>query len=74
MELFIGAVVSLIVQGIKRNTKLSTWGKYVTVALISFVGAGIYTQIKDTSLWGPLVGVFVSAGAFYAYILRRFEE
>lgn len=73
MEIIIGALVSLIVQFIKNKFGTSEYQTLAAVLLVSFVGAATYVLLADTSFWPVIMQVVVVAGAFYAYIIQRFE-
>jgi hypothetical protein len=73
MELFIGAFVSLLVQYVK--TRFGTSG-YATLAIVlgaSLLAAVIYNGAVYYGYWDVLLKVLVSAGAFYAFVIARFE-
>ena len=74
MEYFIGIVVSLAVQYMKSRGKTDVAGTYLIVCLVSFVGAGLYVLVEDTSIWPVFMQVLTVSGAFYAFVIRRFEE
>jgi hypothetical protein len=74
MEYIIGVLVSLFAQWTKRTFGTAVLGTYISVFLISLVGAAIYVYLKDTDLWPVLVQIVTVAGAFYAFVIRRFEE
>jgi hypothetical protein len=72
MEIFIGAIVSLIVQLLKSKST----GQYATLAILavlSLAAAGIYTVLVNTGYWEAVYGILVTAGAFYAFVIQRFE-
>jgi hypothetical protein len=73
MEYIIGVIVGLFVQYLKRKLGTDVAGTYLVVLLLSFVAAGTYVLIKDTTLWPAILQIMTVAGAFYAYIIRRFE-
>jgi len=74
MEYIIGIVVSVIVQIIKRVMKQSVLGTYLALLLISFSAAAIYVFVKDTAIWPLFMQIVTVAGAFYAFVIRRFEN
>jgi hypothetical protein len=73
MELILGSVVSLIVQGIKAKKGTSEYLTLVIVVAISVLAAGAYTYLSDAGLWDSVVRILTTAGAFYAFILQRLE-
>lgn len=73
MEIIIGAAVSLFVQYLKE--KLGT-SEYWTLGLVIFVSiavAALYTLLLNTGYWETFANVLVISGAFYTYIIARFE-
>lgn len=74
MEIIIGVGVSLIVQGIKNWFGTSQMGTLASVLILSLVGAAIYYYVADTQYWRDLLEIGAIAGAFYTYIIARFEK
>lgn len=74
MEYIIATGVALAVQWLKNKMGTNVLGTYVVVLAVSFAAAGVYVYIKDTALWPVFVQVLTIAGAFYAFIIRRFEN
>lgn len=72
MEIVIGALASLVVQFLKTKLGTDTFGTMLAVLMISFVGAAGYVLLVDTAIWPTLLQVIITAGAFYAYIIKRF--
>jgi hypothetical protein len=72
MEIVIGALASLVVQFLKTKLGTDTFGTMLAVLMISFVGAATYVLLVDTAIWPTLLQVIITAGAFYAYIIKRF--
>ena len=70
-ELLIGAVISVLVQGLKKWTK----NAYTTiaVAIVLSIGAALVFTLAPV-WWEGAVAVFVTASAFYAVIIKRFEK
>lgn len=73
MEIIIGAVVSLLVQFLKKDMK-SSLAVIATCAVLSFVSAAIYVYLVDANLWQTVASVFTVAGAFYTFVIARFEN
>lgn len=73
MEIAIGALVSLIVQFLKKKLGTDTMGTMFAVLMISFIGAAAYVLLVDTPIWQTLLQVIITAGAFYTFIIKRFE-
>jgi hypothetical protein len=72
MLIIVGAVVSIIVQSLKQKVS-SEWETLLILVAISLAGAGIYTALVDFGYWQAVYGVLVTASAFYALVLARFE-
>lgn len=73
MELLIGAAVSLLIQVLKKWSK----NEYITLATllaVSLTAAGIYTALTAAGYWSVVATVLTTAGAFYAFVLQRFEK
>lgn len=69
-----GVVVSLLVEGVKRYFSLGSFGAMATVVLLSIVGGGAFYFLNWFGLWAAVLEIFVSAGAFYAFILRNIKS
>jgi hypothetical protein len=39
----------------------------------SLIAAGVYTYLVDVNLWSTVYGILVTAGAFYTFVIQRFE-
>lgn len=50
-----------------------TLGTMITVVGMSFVGAAFYVGFSGTSVWPTIVQVLTVSGAFYAFVIQRFE-
>jgi hypothetical protein len=72
MEIIIGAVVSLIVQWAKQKFT-SEWQTLGFLLIISMGAAGLYAALVAVGYWQTIASVIMTAGAFYAFILQRFE-
>lgn len=73
MELLIAAVVTLVVQTIK---KLAGTSEYKTLAItvgVSLVGGGVYWLAKAYLDWEIIGKILLYAAGLYTLILRRFE-
>lgn len=73
MELIIGAAVSLIVQLVKSKAR-NQWETLVILLGISLAAAGIYTALVATGYWSSVAAILIAAGAFYAFVIQRFES
>jgi multisubunit Na+/H+ antiporter MnhE subunit len=73
MEIILGSAVSLIVQFVKNKFGTS---EYVTIGAalaLSVVAAVVYTGLVAANLWESVLQVILTAGAFYTFIIQRFE-
>lgn len=73
MEIIIGAVVSILVQWLKNKFGTDSFWTIGIVAVLSLAAAGIYTFLVAVGYWQEVVAIFITAGAFYTYIIQRFE-
>lgn len=74
MEIITGALVSLIVETVKRYTGSTEWVTLGVLAVVSLAGAGIYVALKDSSYWPTFYAILVQAAAFYTIIVQRFKS
>ena len=74
MEIIIGAAVSLLVEWLKSMTTLSGWKTLAVVAAVSIIAALIYTYFVSAGYWQTVVQLLIVAGAFYTFIIQRFEK
>jgi hypothetical protein len=72
--LIIGAVVSLLVQAIKKYIGTSEWWTLAVVVVISILGGFVYYAWGTTPYWQSFVEVLTTAGGIYTYIIHRFEK
>lgn len=73
MELIIGAVVSLIVQGLKQKAT-SQWQTLGVLLVLSIAAAGLYAVFVAVGYWETIANILITAGAFYAFVIQRFES
>lgn len=66
-----GLVVSSIVEWAKRKYGLDTLGVLLLVGAVSLIGALAYTTLLHFGLWNAFLGLLVSAGAIYTFILKN---
>ncbi len=72
MEIILAVLVSALTQWLKQHMP----NQYYTlglVAVLSLVGAGIYTTLVDIGYWRGALQIMIIAGAIYTYIIARFE-
>jgi NhaP-type Na+/H+ or K+/H+ antiporter len=74
MEIFIGAVVSLLAEAIKTKFGTSGWQSRGIVVGLALVGATAYYFLAQTGYLEAVIKVLVIAGAFYAFIIRAFKS
>lgn len=72
MGILIAAGVSVLTQILKQYVQ-STWEKLAIVLALSLIGAAIYSTLVAYGYWQSFVGVLITAGAFYTFIIQRFE-
>ena len=70
----IGAIVSALVQWLKKAFGANTAGVYLIVIILSIVASTVYVVYKDASWWATLVQILSASGGVYNYIIRRFED
>lgn len=68
---FGGVAVSLLVQFIKNKLALSTTSTMGLVALLSLGGGVAFYFLQMFGLWEAVLQVLISAGAFYAFVVRN---
>lgn len=73
MDVILGVVVSLLVQGIKKYFGTDQYITLVAVAVLSLGGALIFTGIQAVGFWPSFAHILEVAGAFYAFIILRFN-
>lgn len=73
MELITGAVVSLIVEGVKRYFGTDEYKTLMVLFVVSLLGAGVYTYLVAAGYWQTVLGVLITASAFYGLIISRFK-
>lgn len=73
MEIVVGAAVSLLTQFLKQYSS-NTYLTLGIVLILSLIGAGIYTFLVSAGYWQTFANVLVLAGAFYTFIIARFES
>lgn len=78
-NLFIGTIVSLVVQGIKGLSKKyigENWQDIFTLTsliAISFMAAGFIKLMGAVDYWNTLVDIGVKAAGIWALFIRRIE-
>lgn len=70
MELLIGALISGLVQIIKKWAGTATWVTYFMLAIFSLGAGALYFLIKEMGYWEIVYQILISAAAVYALIIR----
>lgn len=76
LDLGIGVLVSIVVAGYKwfmNQRGVSRTEALAAVAVFSVVAAVVVTFLQMTAFWPTLLQIVISAGAFYAYIVKQIE-
>ena len=73
VTIIISAAVSLLVQWIKQKTTNQLETLLVLLA-ISLAAAGLYCALVAVGYWETVANVLLIAGAFYAFVIQRFES
>lgn len=74
MSYAIGAVVSIIVQILKKRFNTQ---EFETLALVfggCIIAATLYVFLQGTEYWDTVIQVITTAGAFYAFVIKRLED
>lgn len=71
MVYFLGVIVSLIVEAIKRWVGTSTPWTYVCLVLVSLIGGWVYVMFQNSSYWETIVQIVTTAAAFHTLLLKR---
>jgi len=71
---FVGIIVTLFVQWLKKKLKTDEYSTLVIVAFVSIIAATVYAILGGTEFWETLVRIVEVAGAIYAYIILRFKD
>lgn len=70
MELLIGALVSGIVQVVKKYLGTATWVTYFVLAALSLIAGAVYFFITKFGYWEHVYQILLSAAAVYALLIR----
>lgn len=74
MIYFIGVLVSLLIQWFKTRFGTTGWKTMLALALVSLLSAIVYTYFSYLGIWEVVAKVLMTAGAFYTFVLQRFES
>lgn len=72
--LIIGVAVSMLVQWLKNKYGTDSNKTLIIVLGLSIITGSVYYFIKDTNYYQTILSILAMAGAFYTYILQRFEK
>jgi hypothetical protein len=72
--LFVGILVSLVVQFIKTRFKTTQIGTLLAVAVMAIVGSTAAYFLTEYDLYEVVLQILATAGAFYAFIIRTVEK
>jgi len=64
----------LFIQSIKGNKRLKGYKTLAVLLIASIVASAIYTTLSYAGLWETVSQVLITAGAFYAFVISRFEK
>lgn len=73
MELFIGAILSVLVQFVKKYIPESLRALF-TIVLALIAGAVIYYSKQNVALLETATAIFAYASAFYLAIIKQIER
>lgn len=74
MELLFGAIVSLLVELLKKRFDTEKWMTLSLVVVLALL-AGLYRFVaQDFGFWEQTIQVLSYAGAFYAFIIKNLED
>ncbi len=69
-----GAIVSLIVQAIKKWGSTNEYTTIGIVVVLSIVAGAIYHYLANTPFWTTAYQILISAGAVYTFLIQRVEN
>lgn len=70
----VSAIVSAIVQVIKKITKISGLYALLTLVVISVVGAFIYTGFEVLGYWEQVVAILTVASGIFSVVNAAYKE
>ena len=71
--IFAGVVVSLLVEWLKRIFGTSRLQTISICAILSILGGVGYAVLSHYGVWEQAVSIFVTAGAFYTFIIKSIK-
>lgn len=73
MEIILGVGASGLVQFLKKRYGLGEYKTLLTLAGVALAGAFLFQYLLSAGYWELVRETLVYAGAFYTFIVRRFE-
>lgn len=74
MVYFLGVIVSALVQWLKSVMKTSGYMTMLLLAVVALVASAGYTLLVHVGLWETVATVLLTAGSFYAFIIKTYED
>lgn len=69
--IFVGVLVSLVVQGIKMYFGTNTTATLLSVAALSLLAAFGAVELQSLGYWTSFLQILTVAGAFYGFIIKN---
>lgn len=73
MEIFIAAIVSVVVQGVKKIFKTSIFGTTLTLLILSLFAGWAIVALQNAGYWESVIQIGAMSAGVWALILKRFE-
>ena len=70
---FGGVIVSLVIEFVKSAFGGNKMATMAAVVVLSLLGGIVYALLTHFALWESFLGVFISAGAMYAFIIKNIK-
>jgi len=74
MDIFVAAIVSLVVELIKRITGAKDWLATLILIIVSIVAAGLYSYLSAVGIWDKVVPILVSAAGIYNLFIQKLSK
>jgi hypothetical protein len=74
VTLLAGAIVSVLVQAVKKYAGTSSLGTAASLVVLSLIGGASLYFLKQYGLWESVLQVLVYAGAAYGLIIKNAQE
>jgi hypothetical protein len=65
---------SLFIQWLKVKMGTTPWGTLGILLLVAVAASPLYTIAVSTGFWPVIRDVLIRPGAFYAFIIQRFNQ